>query len=611
MTVILPTPIEIDPRPCELCGLTIDRHQMVDDGEGPEFFCVDVPLDELTLDELERRAELRREEEFSAILARLEAMDDPSNRAPPRDEPEPYRPAQSTVHAFQHFTAVGDVGRIREWLADRPEDAPHLLALLGGPRMLKRTDIEDLKREFLPSAPQGEPPDNDYWQAPTEIPEGADAERITETSEADKPLILITPAGWTDEEPPAIDWLVDQRIPRGDVTTLHGDGAAGKTDSALQLGEACARRAPYRFGHEIAGGPVLILSAEEPQRDLRRRFWQHGKRDAFSPKDLADLHLWFPDDVAGAVFATPDRSGIMHPTSLFCSIEASITKIAPVLVIVDNVAATFTGNQNDRVMVRSYVNLWRRIARHPSRPAVLLLDHPSLSGLTNGTGRGGNMDWRNAVRSALYLRVPDDKAEADRGIRILETVKSNYAAPGKPVRLQWSDGGLTLEHAPSSLHRLAKDAECEDIFLRLLDERSAQGRHVSDKNGKNYAPAVFAEMTGSGGFTAKALAQAMDRLFTARKIALRNIRVDGKPRAIIDRTDANAPPTPKSPRQRAVYAPPSHTPTSRQPANTPRAPPPRPPITLARGQRHRPHRRHPCACAPGMTACSRCVLASN
>jgi RecA-family ATPase len=198
------------------------------------------------------------------------------------------------------------------------------------------------------------------------------------------------------------------------------------------------------------------------------------------------------------------------------------------------------------VMVRSYVNLWRRIARQPSRPAVLLLDHPSLSGLTSGTGRGGNMDWRNAVRSALYLRVPEDKAEADRGIRILETVKSNYAAPGKPVRLQWSDGGLALEHAPNSLHRLAKDAECEDTFLRLLDERNAQGRHVSDKNGKNYAPAVFAEMSGNGGFTAKAFAKAMDRLFgVPRKIALQNIRVDGKSRAIIERAAANAPPTPR------------------------------------------------------------------
>jgi hypothetical protein len=53
--------LEIDPRPCQLCGLTIDRHDMVDDGDGPVFFCPDIDPDDMTLIELERRAELRRE----------------------------------------------------------------------------------------------------------------------------------------------------------------------------------------------------------------------------------------------------------------------------------------------------------------------------------------------------------------------------------------------------------------------------------------------------------------------------------------------------------------------------------------------------------------------
>jgi hypothetical protein len=124
--------LEIDPRPCELCGLTIDRHEMVDGGEGPEFFCADLSPDEMTLDELERRAELIRQEEVAAILARLEAMDDPSRRLPPRSEPEPYRPAQSTVDAFR-LVAATDVARLKAWLADRPKDAPLLLALLESP----------------------------------------------------------------------------------------------------------------------------------------------------------------------------------------------------------------------------------------------------------------------------------------------------------------------------------------------------------------------------------------------------------------------------------------------------------------------------------------------
>ena len=122
-------PIEIDQRPCELCGLTIDRHDMVDDGDGPIFHCADLSPDEMTLPELERRAELRRQEDVAAILA---AMPDCPPLVP-RSGPEPYRPAQSTVDAFRLVVATGDVGRLKAWLADRPKDAPLLLACWKAP----------------------------------------------------------------------------------------------------------------------------------------------------------------------------------------------------------------------------------------------------------------------------------------------------------------------------------------------------------------------------------------------------------------------------------------------------------------------------------------------
>ena len=126
---IKPDLLKIDPRPCELCGLKIDRHEMADGDEGPEFFCADLSPDELMLPELERRAELRRQEEVAAILA---AMPDCPPLVP-RAAPEPYRPAQSTIAAFRLIAASGDVGRLKAWLADRPKDAPLLLALLESP----------------------------------------------------------------------------------------------------------------------------------------------------------------------------------------------------------------------------------------------------------------------------------------------------------------------------------------------------------------------------------------------------------------------------------------------------------------------------------------------
>jgi hypothetical protein len=119
-----PLPIEVDPRPCELCGLTVDRHEMVDDGEGPAFFCTEVLVDELTLEELERRAELRRQEDVAAILARWDELPPPEAIAP--DQPV-YRTAQSTVAAFAYVVQLGNPEYLTAWLAAHAMDAPFLL----------------------------------------------------------------------------------------------------------------------------------------------------------------------------------------------------------------------------------------------------------------------------------------------------------------------------------------------------------------------------------------------------------------------------------------------------------------------------------------------------
>jgi hypothetical protein len=120
-------PIEVDPRPCELCGCTIDRHEQVDRPEGPEFFCL--PPDEMDLADLERRVELIRQVEVAAILARMEAMDVPFDPPVPR-EPAPYRTPEATVNAFWYVVGLDDLDRLAAWLDDHPQDKRTLLKLL-------------------------------------------------------------------------------------------------------------------------------------------------------------------------------------------------------------------------------------------------------------------------------------------------------------------------------------------------------------------------------------------------------------------------------------------------------------------------------------------------
>jgi RecA-family ATPase len=379
-----------------------------------------------------------------------------------------------------------------------------------------------------------QPPD-DGWQPPTEIPDNAATDAAADEQKKDSVEVkLVTPADWPDEQPVGVEWLAFQRIPRGDVSTIHGDGGSGKTDGLLQLASACARGAQDWFGAVIQPGPSIFLSVEEPEQEIRRRLHRLGERDGYDPRALKDLHFWFPDDLKDCALAAPDKTGIMQPRPLFEALEKKIAEIGPVLVVLDNVAATYIGEQIGRVHARTFTNLFRGIARGPSRPAVVLLDHPSLSGITNGTGRGGNMDWRNGVRGALYLRYPDDRAEADAGVRILEVVKSNYGPIGEKVKLQWVKGGLAVQGTPSALQQATQDSQADEKFLELLALHNRLGIDVGYSTGRNYAPKIFADHPDSGGYKGRVFATAMQRLL-GNKIELEAVgpKSKGKKRLVV------------------------------------------------------------------------------
>lgn len=341
---------------------------------------------------------------------------------------------------------------------------------------------------------------------------------VEEPSDQIAPPTFIRPIDWPDGPIPKTPWVVNHLIPGVDVTTLGGDGGSGKTMAALQLSAALARGAPDWLGHAINPGPVVFLSVEEPQDEIRRRIARIAYRQGFERGDLENLHFWFPSNLGDCTFATPGHGGVMQATPLFRQIEAAVFELKPSLVVLDNVAAVFAGNQNDRVMVRTFVNLFRGMAR-ASGAAILLLDHPSLSGLTNGTGRGGNMDWRNSVRAALVMEAVEGDDQARRG-GVLKCVKSNYAPLAAPINLEWVDGVLSPEGTASPMERAAHDAQGEEKFLFLLDLHTRLGIDVRPSPGQLYAPKIFADHPENGGYRSHAFASIMHRLLTAGRLAV-------------------------------------------------------------------------------------------
>jgi RecA-family ATPase len=324
-------------------------------------------------------------------------------------------------------------------------------------------------------------------------------------------------------------------IPGRTVSILSGDGAAGKTTIALQL---CAARALKRawFGLITAPGRSLYLSAEDEVDELHRRLnliLDHYGAQWAELSDVRPIDLVGDDAVLGAAM----RSGIIAPTRLYSLVEEQLRDFSASLLVIDAVADAFAGNENDRSQVRQFINLLRRFGRDHGC-TILALAHPSLSGMSSGSGTSGSTHWSNAARSRLYLesaRTKDDK-EPDPNLRTLTVRKANYAAAGTTLKVRWRDGVYICEGS-GSLDSMARQSEADAKFLELLAAYEVEGRYVSPTPSATYAPAVFSKDPRSGELSKQALEKAMNRLFASKRIVIRHHGRPSDPRKHIERVD--------------------------------------------------------------------------
>jgi len=323
-----------------------------------------------------------------------------------------------------------------------------------------------------------------------------------------------TPAAWKGTEPVQQRWLAAARIPCGDLTLYSGNGGAGKTETAVQLLVAVTAGLGDWLGCVVETGAALFLSCEEPEANIRDRIERISRHRHIDHHAIEDLHLHFPD-LEATWLATADRLGKVTKTALLRQVEAWITAHRPVLVVIDSIAAVFDGEAIARRQVRSFLAMLRKIARE-NETAIVLLDHPSLRGMADGSGTANSVDWRNSVRSMLHL---SDADRNDPDVRELEVKKSNYGRAGEKIKLRWN--GLTFVPATSteaSPYRAAAERDVDELFLKLLDKRIAQGRPVRPNTGRGSAPFELAGDPEANGVTAEAFRAAMERLFTAGRI---------------------------------------------------------------------------------------------
>jgi RecA-family ATPase len=280
----------------------------------------------------------------------------------------------------------------------------------------------------------------------------------------DKPLPFIDMSNWDIEPAPKREWALQDRIPLRQVSLFSGEGSIGKSVALLQLSSAHVLAKDW-LGTMPEPGPALYLGAEDEADEVRRRIMDIAAHYSARISELVGhLHLL---DFAGqdAILGRADRNGLVQATKLFGQLKEAACDIRPKLISLDTSADIFAGNESDRAQVRQFIGQLRGMAI-AANSAIIVASHPSLTGISSGTGLSGSTAWHNSVRSRMYFKpaTTDAGEEPDPELRELQFLKNNYGPKAQKILVRWKEGVLVPAQAIGSLDKMAADQNADSAF---------------------------------------------------------------------------------------------------------------------------------------------------
>jgi RecA-family ATPase len=339
------------------------------------------------------------------------------------------------------------------------------------------------------------------------------------------PLPWIDMSNWDNEPVPQPEWAVLNRIPLRQCALFTGEGAAGK--STIELHRAAA----HVLGRDWLGtmpkqGPALYIDAEDGAEiihhrlDAIRRHYDGVTYADLVKNGLHTLSLVGPN--CDPLLATANRNGVIVPTTTFKQLRERVADTKPVSITIASCADVFAGDENDRYQVRQFVRLLTGLTII-SGGSLVLVSHPSLTGISTGTGLSGSTQWHNAVRARFYIKgtKPGSGEQPDNDLREIVFKKNQYGPKSDNITLRYTDGMFLPVKGKTSIEKVAHEADVDRLFLSLLTKINNRNDKVSSRVGAHaYAPTVLAAEAEAkeAGVKKDAFKDAMARLLDADKI---------------------------------------------------------------------------------------------
>ena len=341
-----------------------------------------------------------------------------------------------------------------------------------------------------------------------------------------RPDRIVEPLNWPTlalESPPERKWAIKGWVGFGHVTLLVGSGGIGKTllaqqiASCLALGRTFIEEVPSPF-------KCLMWACEDDHDELWRRqlclarWCKSGLEEFHEHLTIVPRH-----GLENALVSTEYGKLLFSP--LIAELSEQASDLHSEVVILDNVAQLYGGNENDRHSVTAFLNALAGAL--PGR-AIILLAHPSRGA---GSEFSGSSAWENTARTRLYLGAtlpntkPDPDAAPDDTVRYLSRRKANYS-PKDWRRMTYADGALTPDTLIDSggiVGTIKRDL-VRRIVRSGLGKLSAMGLYPSGGQKSPYfLPKLLVEYKLDEGISARDLAASMRELMTEGVLRLETI----------------------------------------------------------------------------------------
>lgn len=354
----------------------------------------------------------------------------------------------------------------------------------------------------------------DWEEAPAAAYE--DERRANGNGHAAVAKIPAPPIHWESLEgdpPPRQWWIQDWLGPWPTLTA--GPGGAGKTRLWQAVATSLCTARPY-LGTQCQPLKVLMWLCEESKDEVWRQQVAINAHFTLGMHNLSNLSIVPRQGLNNTLLAVMYGNPVF--TGLLDELREQVNDLKADVLVLDNLAQLFGGNENDRHQATFFVNAIAGLVQ--DRPfSPVLVGHTARA---HGSEFSGSAAWENACRMRWYVgpTLPDQKPTADEDEPIdtdvvyLARRKANYAAKDW-MKLKFESGVLVPQSGENGApaDHLFRDGVADDLILGAIVKLKGVGVHPTDGvTSSDYLPKQIISKGLACGHSKRDLAAAMNRL---------------------------------------------------------------------------------------------------